>query len=53
MSKKETRDFMKMILGASSNYKHMTDKPAYLIFLKGSFNFTFLSEAYIMKHSDF
>lgn len=31
MSKKETRDYIKMILGASTNYKHMTDKPAYLI----------------------
>lgn len=48
MSKKETRDFIRMILEASINYKHRTDKLAYLIFLSGLLSFTFLSEAYLM-----
>lgn len=47
MSKKGTRDFIKMILGESTNHKHMTDKPSYLIFLNDLFNFIFLSEAYL------
>lgn len=48
MTTKETRDFMEMILGVSSDYKHMAGKPAYLIFLNDSFNFKFISEAYIV-----
>lgn len=48
MSKKEARDFIRMILGANTNYKHMTDKLAYLIFLSGLLSLTFLSEAYLM-----
>lgn len=50
MSKKESRDFKRMFLGASTNYKHMTDKPTYeyLIFLNSLLNFTFLSEAYLI-----
>lgn len=48
MSKKETGDFITMILGASTNHKNMTDKPSYLIFLNVLFDFTFLSEAYRM-----
>lgn len=48
MSKKETRDFIRMILEASTNYKHMTDKLACLIFLSGLLSFTFLSEAHLM-----
>lgn len=47
MSKKGTRDFIKMILGASPNRKHMTDKPSSLILLNDFFNFIFLSEAYL------
>lgn len=46
MSKKETGDFITMILGASTNHKNMTDKPSYLIFLNVLFYFTFFSEAY-------